>query len=262
MNAQTFITRCRSIFSDNAGVRREGAKNSGPFIDEGRLSMLAVGDMRVFAKRVHRQFKDWAVHIMVDCSGSIGRDDKEYALAEAVLSISNALRDAQVGSVTVSGFNQMEQDLERFVKANDSRAFGQHLGGFYRAYHANPGGHGNHDGFFVRKAARKLAARHEAGKLLLVFSDGQPACDHAGRCAHQGCCAANEGASRGQKALGADLTAALREVKRLGVTALGVGVQSPEVVRFYGDTACAVVTDLRELFSKTAALIERHIIRG
>lgn len=253
MNSQTFVSRCRSIFSDNAGVRREGAKNSGPFIDEGRLGMLAVGDLRVFAKRVNRTFKDWGIHLLVDCSGSMINGYRIEPCINAVLTLLESLRAAGVGSVTVSGFNQKQHIFDARTQ-NDKSLLANHLRRAASIEDQGNGHAGNHDGYAVRQAVRNMQKSREAGKVLLVFSDGKPACDTA-ICGHPGC-------SKSREWLANDLQAAVKEARRAGIAALGVGISAEHVKKFYGDAHSTSVNDLSEIFTKTAALLERHIVRG
>lgn len=253
MNALTFINRCRSIFSDNAGVRREGAKNSGPFIDEGRLGMLAVSDLRVFAKRVNRTFKDWGIHLLVDCSGSMQNGGRIEPCIDAVWALLDALRKAGVGSVTVSGFNQILHPMDK--PTQNSRGALTKVLREACAMSPDSNGHGgNHDGYAVRQAVRAMQKSREAGKVLLVFSDGRPTCDDA-VCGHPGC-------NRSDTWMQEDLQSAVKEARRAGIATLGVGISAEHVKQFYGEPHSTSVNNLDELFTKTAALLERHIVRG
>lgn len=258
MNAQTFITKTQSIFSDNAGVRRVGAKSSGPMVDEGRLAMLGAGDLRVFARKAARQFKSWRVQMLVDCSGSIVRDGKQGELSETVRGLCKALRAAQVGSVDVLGFHVKPLEISEPMLSEPGK-----LEEMIKREYTSHRSYGNHDGYFVREVGRKLLRAPEPGKILLVFSDGCPSCDHADRgpdgCGDPGC---GTRGYNGRDSLGEDLRIALGEMRRAGLISLGVGIQAEHVREFYGETHSTSVNQLEELFTKTARLIERHVIRG
>lgn len=254
MNAQTFIAKTQSIFSDNAAGRFIGGQSSGPKMDQGRLGLLSTGNMRVFRRKGERTFKHWRVELLVDVSGSIYKYGRSARLIDAFTAILKALRAAGIGAVTVSGFNAEAVELESIL--NDRPALDEL---FMNAYQGSgSGGYGNHDGHFVRERVKALHAAKEPGRMLVVFSDGNPSCDHA-PCGKPGCSSVGY---YGREGLKADLIKALDEARRKGVLALAVGVQADHVKEFYGAKHSTSINDLSELFTKTAALIERHIIRG
>lgn len=253
MNAGTFIAKCQSIFTDNAGVRRVGGKYSGPFIDEGRLASASVGDLRVFAKRSYRTFKDWGIHILVDCSGSMEGGRRVQPACDAVNKLYAALNKAGVGSVEVSGFNQFLHPYNQAVLQDPRELTRKITWATRRDIPWQMNGHaGNHDGHAVRETYRKLNKSGSAGKLIIVFSDGRPKCDATRVCTHPGC----------GYSIGEDLRDAVIQARRSGVMCLGVGISVSHVKEYYGDAHSTSVYNLDELFTKTSALLQRHIIRG
>ena len=256
MNAESFIAKTRSNFSDNAGRRTLGRQASGSGIDGARLGLLGVGDFRVFTKPGDRLFKAWHVEMMVDCSGSITRDNRDVILSECVVRLHKALRQAQVGKVCATGYNRDEIGIEADI-AKGAAALKRKLNSFYEMFNPDTRGGGSHDGYMIRRATQRLMNGNAPGKMLLVLTDGRPNCDYA-KCDLPGCF----GGYKGREGLRTDLIAALGEARKQGVIALGVGVQAEHVTEFYGKQHSVSVNDLQTLFSDAARLLERHIIRG
>jgi cobalamin biosynthesis protein CobT len=96
----------------------------------------------------------------------------------------------------------------------------------------------NVDGECVEIAARRLLARKEAGKIMIVLSDGYPAA--AG--------------SRGD--LEQHLMRVVKDIGKTGIKVVGIGIQSTAVEKFYEkhmvlnkveDLPSAVIKELRHL---------------
>lgn len=153
--------------------------------------------------RIFRQYEegmqwDTAVSLLFDCSGSMGsnrRKKNKSALARyAAIAFHEALTRANIPH-EVLGFNtgggyseeleersraaaERGEDLSRYsrIQELDNRfvfvPFGETDG---RALCAIDGGSSNRDGEAVMWAAKRLAARPEKRKILIVVSDGMPA---------------------------------------------------------------------------------------
>ena len=96
----------------------------------------------------------------------------------------------------------------------------------------------NIDGESIEIAARRLLARREEGKIMIVLSDGYPAC--AG--------------DRGDQ--NAKLKEVVREVSSTGMKVVGIGIESDAVRSFYpknlvlrdvADLPTTVIKELRHL---------------
>jgi cobalamin biosynthesis protein CobT len=73
----------------------------------------------------------------------------------------------------------------------------------------------NVDGECVEIAGRRLLARREKGKILMVLSDGAPSC------------------FGDTKTLAAHLKKVVDNISKAGVNVIGIGIESTEVRRFY-----------------------------
>ena len=100
----------------------------------------------------------------------------------------------------------------------------------------------NHDGEAVKWAANRLSMRKEERKILIVFSDGQPAA------------ASDTGILRG------DLKRAVKKVLKSGIEVIGIGIQTNSVKDFYPDHL--VVDDLESLPTKAMNKMVRIILKG
>ncbi|MFW6855432.1 cobaltochelatase CobT-related protein [Burkholderia gladioli] len=218
-------------------------------MDGAALVRLNFGDDRIFARKQETRTKEWAVELLVDMSGSMGGTkirtacDSAYALASVlermgikVEVLSFSTRD--VGEVFSSkdferctgggtagssesmftkgarGYSRIEplniailksftervvQTRERFAALPDARAMLKN----------------NVDGECVEIAAKRLLARPEAGKLLIVLSDGQP------------------NAHGNIPELKSHLKRTVRAVEKSGVKVFGIGIEDNAVSSYY-----------------------------
>lgn len=100
----------------------------------------------------------------------------------------------------------------------------------------------NVDGECVEIAARRLMTQKSTRKVLMVFSDGMPACP---------------GSRFDQET---HLKQTVKKIEAAGVETLGVGIQSDAVKRFYGKAV--VVNRLEELATTAIRELENLLIHG
>ncbi len=200
--------------------------------------------------------RDVAVELLMDLSGSMSGEKLEVA-KRAVIAIGESLMALNIafevtgfktGSVS-SAYNQLVRnmsadDLKRFNRTSETldhfvfKSFDTaNLSGICEAR----SGGANCDGESVKWAAQRLAQRPESRKILLVFSDGQPA-------------------SGGNNQLTAgDLKRTVRLISKSGIECVGFGIQTECVDKFYPDFA--IISDLKKLpavvFGKVAKILER-----
>ena len=258
MNQHTFISRVRSILSDNNAPRMSYAERSGSGIDEGRIALAPTGFNRVFKCKARRKYADYKVTLLVDNSGSMNGEKMDYA-AKVVHALWYALKTAGV-TPAVYGFNilfykiatEYLESISRLYSFMDGRCDSSQ-----GVINSHPAGDGNHDGYAVRLAVDSmLADNHEGGKVLLVFSDGSPACCSSG-CGNPGCFPCDDAYN-----LRSDLVKSIAYARRRGVTCLAVGIRTDAPAKFYGASQSVCVDDLSALYTQTAALLERNLVRG
>ena len=193
------------------------------------LYRLASGDVRVFEKREPALVTHAAVSLLIDCSGSMAGAPMRLAAVSAY-ALSTVL--ARLGvPFEVAGFTTLKiasapLDWERwsrfeslymplFKRFEDrwdvpARERLASLLTFPVSRMRN-----NVDGECVERAAARLALRPEGRRILIVLSDGEPAA---------------EGWLADQEAHLAAVTASL---PRRGIDAIGLGIMSEAVERFY-----------------------------
>lgn len=267
MNAATFTAKMRSILSDNAGQRFIGGQTSGKRLDYGRLAKLGYGSNRVFKKPMFYKFRKYAVALLGDASGSMGwgHDSDKYKYAAASMTaLAQGLKQAGA-HVETSLFNRQLWDAD-VNAANFEEVFYERTGGGDEKSKSFCGG--NHDAFALDQAALKLSGvAAYSGKILLVLSDGRPACDYCAgvvsgqRCTLPGQQHTGKRDSSDRKHREA-LIASIKKARAAGIVVLAVGIRTDAPVSLYGEDCTIVVQELNELYSKTAAMLEGHVVRG
>lgn len=219
----------RSLSSWSPG-HRQGRINASS------LSRLAVGDDRVFRRKMEVSSKDVAVELLVDMSGSMSGSKIQtairaaYALASVLerIGIPNEVICFTTGRASAGDEGQMAMEVKK-IGRQFSRAENLYmpiLKGFNERMTTEvkkrfgwlPNSRdmrNNVDGECVEIAARRLMARRENGKILMVFSDGAPSC------------------FGDVKTLAPHLKKVVENISKAGVNVIGIGIESSEVRRFY-----------------------------
>lgn len=222
------------------------------------LSRLAVNDPRVFRRKEETTSKDVAVELLVDASGSM-MGAKMHTATGAAYALASVLERIGIKSEVicfttgeaVADFGTLRKEADKIgrefsryeslympiLKGFDERMTTEVKNRFgwlpNSMIMAN-----NVDGECVEIAARRLAARREKGKILMVLSDGAP---HAG------------GYTR---TLGPHLKKVVANVTKTGTKVIGIGIMSDAVRQFYPkhiilndvkDLPTVVMKELRQL---------------
>jgi len=247
MNQRHFIRRAGSILKDNNGVRHTPHQLHGTGIDIAHIAMADAGERRIFTKAERRKYADYHFMLLVDVSGSMS-DDRERTCYPAVHALYHALTSA---GATVQGrfFNGVTGEIPQSMLANPERLFE-----FLSGYVHGKGHECNHDGYALTEASKALlrSSRSQAN-VLVVFSDGQPAC--------AGCEELGADCSRSRQCK--TLENAIASIRKAGrMTLLGVGIQSSYCQSFYGERSTITVNQLHELYPQTCKLLEQNLRRG
>jgi cobaltochelatase CobT len=245
----------KSLSHWNPG-HRSGRLNSAA------LSRLATNDSRVFRRKVEATTKDVAVMLLDDMSGSMDGEkihtaaQASYALASTLdrIGIPNEVMGFTTGAGMGGGdlatlraeeakigrqYSRYEQLYMPILKTFSERMSTEVKKRFgwlpYTSSMRN-----NVDGECVEIAGRRLLARRETGKILIVLSDGAP---HAYGYTNT---------------LQPHLKKVVENLTRAGVKVIGIGIQSNDVRKFYpknfvinkvDELPAVVMKELRQLIA-------------
>lgn len=247
----------RAIAARSLATRSHGHRSGK--LHAANLSRLRFNDDRVFSRKHESTSKDVAVELVVDCSGSMS-GSKIHTAAQAAYALSAVLERLNIKNEVI-GFTTKEighsaiNDLEATTNKTGirfSRIEGLYmpiLKGYEERMTANvkerfgwlPNTRilrNNVDGESVEVAARRLLARREESKIMLVLSDGFP----------------SAAGTRGD--LGPHLRRVVQDITSSGVRIVGIGIQSDAVRQFYPkslvidkveDLPAVVIKELRHL---------------
>lgn len=123
-------------------------------------------DKKLFERELRKDSSDFAVHVLIDASGSQKRRQSLVALQGYI--ISEALSMAEIPH-QVMGFCTFWDYtvMQRYRDYDDPKEANQRIFEFYASSN-------NRDGLAVRAAADSLMGRPEEHKVLIVLSDGRP----------------------------------------------------------------------------------------
>lgn len=244
--------RLELALAAEAQSRWVGGERRGRRFDRRALPRwsMGLGDDRIFMRKESGSALDTAVSLLWDCSGSMGiaaEPRSKSALARlAAVAFHEALLRASVPH-EVLGFNtQASAPSELTKRVREAGKRGEDLkiysrldeidnrmvlvpfsGTDGRAICEISGSAANRDGECVLWAARRLAARPERRKILIVGSDGAP----------QG--AIYEGTEQRY------LRDVVRSVAASGIEIVGIGIMSRHVREYY--PRAVVLRDLKDL---------------
>lgn len=236
----------------------ESGRRSGR-LHAANLSRLAVKDARVFRKRHETTSKDVAVELVIDASGSMGGSKihlatrAAYALSQVLerLNITHEVIAFTTGSPVADmatlereqrkmgrNFTRIESLNMPIIKGFNERLKTEVKERFGWLPNCNIL-RNNIDGECVETAARRLMSRREAGKIMIVLSDGAP------------------NAQGDVYALYDHLKKVIRDVTAKGTKVVGIGIQTSEVQKFYPKNI--VINDVDELPDRVIKEL-RHLL--
>lgn len=256
MNQPTFISRCRSILSDNNAPRVLTGQRSGSGIDEGRLALAPTGFNRLFSRKVRRKFSDYTICLLLDMSGSMETNNKYHYAVKAVHSLWYSLKQSGF-RVIVYGFNDLFIEIPESTLC-DMRA----LFSFVESnVYSEEAGY-NVDGAAMLQAKLKLLSFGECGKICLVFSDGNPTLGL------QNCGLGSKikypEYQSGKDAACEYLKKNIKEMRDAGITCLSVGILTDEPRKLYGEKMSMTLKsdELDTMYQKAVELLSANIVRG
>lgn len=167
-------------------------------IAPGSLFKTAVGDDRVFRQRYETQAKNTAISLLVDCSGSMSWGGKIETAGKAAFALSSTLERLKVPHEVIGFTTRNSREMNAAIKAEGMgvhyartealympifKGFNERLGtdAKSRMAHLTESScrewlRENVDGECLKIAAHRLKSQRAERHLLIVLSDGSPAC--------------------------------------------------------------------------------------
>jgi len=197
-------------------------------LDTGQLHRLAVSDPRVFRVKAERVGIDTAVHILLDCSGSMVR--RIRLACQACYAVASAL-DASKINVAVTAFPSSQLPSGSYSTVAPIIAHGQkvHIG-----LDLTPAG-GTPMGEALWWVMQNMLPLSERRKLILIVTDGEP---DSLECANQ----------------------AIAQGVIAGFEIYGIGITSPGINMLLSGRS-VVVNSMTDLAPAMFALLENAILR-
>lgn len=221
------------------------------------LHRLPAGDDRVFRRRLEVTSKDVAVELVCDISGSMS-GEKIHTAGKAAYALASVLERIGIKSEVICfttgaaipdpKMAEEEKRLGIMYSRHEAlympilKSFNERMTPDIKqrfAWMPNMRDlRNNVDGESILVAGRRLLSRRENGKVMMVLSDGAPSA--------YGAC----------EELAGHLKMSVQSLTNMGVTTVGIGINSAEVRKFYpksmvlnnvGELPALVMRELRQL---------------
>lgn len=234
------------------------------------LARLSVGDTRVFRRREETRSKSYDVTLLIDASGSMNHSAGRGSLTRfqtamvAAYGLGETLHRIGVnfeilGFTTKAHTSAWSDECRRaerkhgvrfgridwlympIFKSFDERWTPTTMNRIAAAFADGSFLRENVDGECVQIAAQRLMSQKSEGKLLIVLSDGSPAC-----------CSSN------YASLNRHLRRSVQVAERSGIKVVGVGVDTDVVRSFYDDYI--VLNDVTKLPTEVVDQLQRVLL--
>lgn len=194
---------------------------------------------RVYTKGVNpKEIDDLSVLLLVDVSGSMSWSNKDNKAKMAAIGLAEVFNDLNIPfkvmtfSADMRGYDVIHTHYINWKNSQEERIKLLNIGA----------GGNNFDGYSVRYAGKVMSKRKEFHKLIIVLSDGQPACHYYDR---------KNGLS--------DTKNAVREAKKeANVIGIAIDANIDELYSIYGNSFVEM-TDLSNMFSSLGNVIKKEI---
>ncbi|MCE9932721.1 cobaltochelatase CobT-related protein [Aeromonas salmonicida] len=257
----------RALVSKNKSYWRS-SQESGR-INPSSLARLYVGDTRVFRRKVEHRSKSFDVTLLIDCSGSMHHGTGSLSRFQTAMVAAYAMGDTlhRIGvNFEILGFTTKPHSGEwgetcRKEMSSHGVSFGRidwlympifksfeerwgpkQMERIGAAFQTEDFLRENVDGESVQIAAQRLIGQRSEGKMLVVLSDGAPACHTYDR-----------------TALNRHLSKSIKSAERAGIKVIGVGIDTDMVSRYYSDYI--VLNDVTKLPTELVDQIQKVLLR-
>ncbi len=166
--------RIRTMILSKSRPDRKGVYDGS--LDSDALSRFIVGYGDIFKKDGRKVDPDMCCFILKDNSGSMGGTKEHQAIAACaeMEEVFKGLIPTKIAAFTYMFSSDVEE--HRVIKDwSDNDTSFNYTRSYARKVHYDVG-QDNYDAFSISLAAKQLQQRREKNKLLIILSDGQPAC--------------------------------------------------------------------------------------
>lgn len=243
---RAFANQVRRLIQSTQRVKVNKEQKSGKLDSRNMVRVLlpqrdgGEWNRKVFNKLEDTKHLNTAMTILTDWSGSMSGTKMEVACQSTMRLLDTFDRALHVptevlafsGAWSTLHIGEIKTFAEKNVTSDDVGA---------RFTHFEQYTNGNPDGDAIMVALKRLMARREKRKILIVLSDGSP--------------------TGGVGDPSDTLHAAIAEARRMGVEVYGIGILSRAVTHFYGSD-CKVVTMTSELNHALIATLDKMIRRA
>lgn len=236
--------KVRSILKDNACYRKVEGQRRGS-LSHKRLYLSKFTD-RIFTQKTRPLEKNYHIHLLVDCSGSMRWYDKMVKCSAAVKELTGQIQE--ICSLKITGFHIFSKTFKEYNEKLNPEQLEQLRIDLYNQ-HKSRGFEGNHDGYHVRNAVADLK-KQSGEKILIVMSDGRPNCDRY-PCKNPGC--------MNSEKMGKDLKAAVEEANKSGILTMGIGIKDSSVQNYYDKVE--VIRESNQILQASLKLFSENIRR-
>lgn len=217
-------------------LTRNYAGRSGK-LDTKRISRLAGGDCKIFARRSERQGINTAVHILLDASASMQFNDKITLACHACYAIAEILHKISGVAVSVTSF----PNGSTYSKVNGEKSWTTlcPILAYKQKFHTNfqiPANGSTPMAPALWWVLQQMKARQEKRKILLILSDGDP-----------------DNLEETLNALSAHRTH--------GHEVYGIGIGTSSIRNLLEDKFCKAIFDLRELAQGIFTMLIPNLVR-
>ncbi len=249
---KVLIYRLTQLIKERSYTRYGGYFRSGK-LNTPKLWKQRLQKYRLFQRRVEPRKLDVAFTLLVDESGSMNREGKYLAAREATIFFAEVLDQVEV-PFEIIGYSTEHSEAAMAAALGHVPAFRyrhiRHSSLLHRLYKTFDEPYGpvktrlvnicprfnNWDEEHLLFAHRRMLARKEKEKVIIIVSDGQP-----------------NGDAR-------HLVATVQRLSSLGIKIVGVGVVDPFVKKIYPNAI--VVENLSQLTEEVVMILRRELLRS
>lgn len=197
-------------------------------------------NQRVFKQRIENDTLDTAVSLLVDFSGSMHGDKIKHAVESAILLYEAISKSLKIPLEIIGFTDRGDKSIMMVFKSFDGKISEEKL--MERMRKGTSYMSGNADGEAIAWTYDRLQRRREKKKLMVVLSDGSPACSRYGDIYKYT----------------KDVVEQIESARKADI--VGIGIMDTNVKRFYANHQ--VINRSDELEGAILQLIEKRIING